>query len=99
MNTKVLKQQKQTVIDNVLQIYKKEIDKLWSKIQEINLSTNLADPKLYIYEVPNFILGQPQYDPVILNELVKKRLKRGKFCHKPFKSNGTFYILIDWSNL
>ena len=99
MNVKVLKKQKEEVLNHIIKVYKNEINKLWEKIKQIDLSTNLSDPKTYIYERPNFILGEPQYDKTVLFGLVKRRLKRGNFIYKPFISNDTYFILIDWTNL
>lgn len=96
MNVRKLQENRQIQEENLVEIYRGVIDKLWTKIQNIDISSGPGGPKNYIYEVPNFVVGEPQYDREVAFQLIKRRLIRGGFQIQSLIANNTYFIYIDW---
>ena len=86
---------RQLKINDTVYIYKNIIDKLWLKIQDIDNDNNGTS---YIYTIPNFIFGEPQYNRDIAHAVICRKLKKGGFELHTYFSNDSYIIFISWSN-
>lgn len=96
MHISELQENRKAQQEYLIEIYRMVLNKLWAKIQNVDASSGPSGPKSYIYEVPNFLVGEPQYDKEIAFELIKKRLIRGGFNIQSLIANNTYFIYIDW---
>lgn len=99
MNVSRLKKNREVQHSQLVEMYRMVINKLWGKIQSIDASAGVSGPKNYIYEVPNFLVGEPQYDREVAFELIKRKLLRGGFQIQSLEANNTYFIYIDWSSI
>lgn len=93
MNVKKLDETRKARVHETVHIYKNLINNLWGKIQRID-NNNMGTS--YIYQVPNFILGEPQYDSKIASEIIQRKLKKGGFFISTTQYNNSFLIYISW---
>lgn len=95
MNIESLKKNRKERNEECIHIYVNILDKIWKKIKlyDENGEHN------YLYEIPNIILGEPQYDKDIAESLIIRKMKKGGFDLKKYSFGEITYILIDWSKI
>jgi len=95
MNIETLKQNRRNRNEESTHIYLNILDKIWKKIQHYDKN----DETNYLYELPNFILGEPQYDKHIAKSLIIRKMKKGNFDIRIYEFGEITYILIDWTKI
>lgn len=95
MNIESLKKNRKERNDECIHIYMNILDKIWKniKLYDENGEHN------YLYEIPNIILGEPQYDKDIAENLIIRKMKKGGFDLRQYSFGEIRYILIDWSKI
>lgn len=96
MHVLELQENRKAQQEYLIEIYRTLLNKLWAKIQNVDASSGPSGPKSYIYEIPNFIVGEPQYDREVAFQLIQRRLIRGGFNIQSLIANNAYYIYIDW---
>lgn len=93
MDVKHLERNRKLRLDDTVYIYKELISKLWLKIQQID-DDNSGNS--YLYQIPNFIFGEPRYDRDIAYLVIKRKLRKGGFSLHTTTSNDSYVMLISW---
>ena len=93
MNIKYLEENRKLRVDETVYIYRGLLDKLWLKIQQID---NDDSGNSYLYQVPNFIFGEPRYDRNIAYLIIQRKLTKGGFVLHTTSSDDSYLILISW---
>lgn len=94
MNVKQLDDSRKDRLRETVYIYKDLVEVLWTKIQEIDKNDC---SKNHIYQIPNFIFGEPRYDRDIAFAIIKRKLQKGGFVTQSSYVNDSYIILISWN--
>ena len=94
MNVQNLDDSRKARYHSTVYIYKDLIEQLWTKIQHIDKNDS---GKSYIYQIPNFIFGEPRYDRDIAFAVIQRKLQKGGFVIQSTNINDSYLILISWN--
>ena len=95
LDVKHLHKNRQIKQNDTVHIYKNILTKLWIKIQDIDNDNNGTN---YLFQLPNFIFGEPTYDRDIACAIIQRKLKKGGFHTQTFFTNNSYVILISWDD-